>query len=100
MNELTNFANPVAKPETFDEIKIGAGIGARYHTSFGPIRVDIATPVKRRPGEPLRHHDAFRRREMRELRVVTAGSCCLQPLPAAGYRHKEPGWFPLQCLLR
>jgi hypothetical protein len=23
MNELTNFANPVAKPETFDQIKIG-----------------------------------------------------------------------------
>ena len=23
MNELTNFANPVAKPETFDQIQIG-----------------------------------------------------------------------------
>jgi DNA-directed RNA polymerase subunit beta' len=23
MNELTNFANPIAKPETFDEIRIG-----------------------------------------------------------------------------
>jgi translocation and assembly module TamA len=29
---------------SFDEIKFGAGIGVRYHTSFGPLRLDIAAP--------------------------------------------------------
>ena len=36
----------------FREIKIGAGIGARYHTRFGPIRVDVATPINPQPGDP------------------------------------------------
>lgn len=30
---------------TFDNMAIGAGIGVRYYTSFGPIRFDIATPL-------------------------------------------------------
>ncbi|WP_245790127.1 autotransporter assembly complex protein TamA [Erythrobacter sanguineus] len=29
----------------FDDIRYGAGIGIRYKTSFGPIRVDVATPI-------------------------------------------------------
>jgi translocation and assembly module TamA len=33
---------------------IGAGVGARYYTSIGPIRLDIAVPVNREP-----HGDAF-----------------------------------------
>jgi translocation and assembly module TamA len=28
---------------------VGAGIGARYYTSFGPIRLDVAVPVNREP---------------------------------------------------
>lgn len=28
-----------------DDIRYGAGIGIRYKTSFGPIRVDVATPI-------------------------------------------------------
>ncbi len=32
----------------FDDIRIGAGLGARYYTSFGPVRIDIATPVNGR----------------------------------------------------
>ena len=36
----------------FDEIKIGAGIGARYHTSFGPLRVDIGVPLNPGPNDP------------------------------------------------
>ena len=36
----------------FDEIKLGAGIGARYHTGFGPLRLDIAVPLNRGPGDP------------------------------------------------
>lgn len=29
----------------FDEIRFGAGVGIRYKTTFGPIRVDVATPL-------------------------------------------------------
>jgi DNA-directed RNA polymerase subunit beta' len=39
MNELTNFANPVAKPETFDQIKIGIASPDRIRSwSFGEIK--------------------------------------------------------------
>ncbi len=34
--------------------RVGVGVGARYYTSFGPIRLDIAVPVNREP-----HGDAF-----------------------------------------
>ncbi|MEQ5787311.1 BamA/TamA family outer membrane protein [Erythrobacter sp. NFXS35] len=33
----------------FDEIRYGAGIGIRYKTGFGPIRVDVATPLNPGP---------------------------------------------------
>ncbi len=32
-------------------MRYGVGIGGRYYTSFGPMRIDIATPINRRPGE-------------------------------------------------
>ncbi len=35
----------------FKGLRAGVGIGARYYTNFGPLRVDIATPVGRREGE-------------------------------------------------
>ncbi len=31
--------------------QLGAGIGARYYSSFGPIRVDVGTPLNRRPDD-------------------------------------------------
>ncbi len=37
---------------SFSDLRIGAGIGGRYYTNFGPLRVDVATPVGRRKGEP------------------------------------------------
>ena len=36
----------------FDEIKIGVGIGARYHTSFGPLRIDLGVPLNPGPNDP------------------------------------------------
>jgi translocation and assembly module TamA len=36
----------------FDNLRFGAGIGARYHTRFGPIRVDVATPINPQSGDP------------------------------------------------
>ncbi|MFC3713282.1 BamA/TamA family outer membrane protein [Sphingoaurantiacus capsulatus] len=36
----------------FDTFRFGAGIGARYYTTFGPIRFDVATPLDPRSGDP------------------------------------------------
>lgn len=33
----------------FADIRYGAGIGIRYKTNFGPIRVDVATPINPTP---------------------------------------------------
>jgi len=35
----------------FSDLRYGAGIGGRYYTNFGPVRLDLATPINRRPGE-------------------------------------------------
>ncbi len=35
----------------FSDLKFGAGIGARYYTNFGPLRIDVATPLNPRPGD-------------------------------------------------
>jgi translocation and assembly module TamA len=35
----------------FSGFRWGAGLGARYYTSFGPIRFDIAVPLDRQSGE-------------------------------------------------
>jgi translocation and assembly module TamA len=34
------------------DLQFGAGIGVRYHTRFGPIRVDVGTPLNPRSGDP------------------------------------------------
>ena len=31
-------------------LRVGAGVGARYYTSFGPLRVDVAVPLNTVPG--------------------------------------------------
>ncbi len=33
----------------FSNLKFGAGVGARYITSFGPIRIDVAVPLQKGP---------------------------------------------------
>ena len=35
----------------FSNLRAGVGLGARLYTNFGPMRVDLATPLARRPGE-------------------------------------------------
>lgn len=35
----------------FSDLRVGVGLGARIYTNFGPMRLDIATPLRRRPGE-------------------------------------------------
>ena len=36
---------------TFSDLRFGAGIGGRFYTNFGPMRLDVATPIARQPGE-------------------------------------------------
>ncbi len=35
-------------PEVWDDLRWGAGLGFRYYTPIGPLRVDIAAPLDRR----------------------------------------------------
>ena len=35
----------------FDHLRFGAGIGGRLYTNFGPIRIDVATPLNPRKGD-------------------------------------------------
>ncbi|MFN3819437.1 autotransporter assembly complex protein TamA [Blastomonas sp.] len=35
----------------FDDLRYGVGLGGRFYTNFGPMRLDVATPIARRPGE-------------------------------------------------
>ena len=37
----------------FRDMRYGTGVGLRYQTGFGPIRIDVGTPLKRRPGESV-----------------------------------------------
>jgi translocation and assembly module TamA len=34
-----------------DSFRFGAGLGVRYHSSFGPIRVDVGTPINPQRGD-------------------------------------------------
>lgn len=36
----------------FRDLRIGAGVGVRYYSSFGPIRVDVGTPINPQRGDP------------------------------------------------
>jgi translocation and assembly module TamA len=38
-------------PDRSEKLRIGAGLGLRYYTGIGPIRLDVAIPVDRRRGE-------------------------------------------------
>jgi len=34
------------------EMRVGAGLGLRYYSSFGPIRIDVGTPINPQAGDP------------------------------------------------
>lgn len=38
---------------TLNDIKVGAGVGVRYFTSFGPMRIDVARALNRGPLDPV-----------------------------------------------
>jgi translocation and assembly module TamA len=37
----------------FSDMRFGVGVGGRVYTNFGPVRIDVATPIGRRDGESL-----------------------------------------------
>lgn len=37
----------------FSDLRFGAGVGARLYTNFGPVRIDVATPLNRHKGDPV-----------------------------------------------
>ncbi|HOQ89458.1 MAG TPA: BamA/TamA family outer membrane protein, partial [Candidatus Hydrogenedentes bacterium] len=37
-------------PDFSEPLRVGAGIGVRYATPMGPLRLDLATPINRRDG--------------------------------------------------
>ena len=41
-----------AFPDFDQDLRIGIGAGIRYNTGLGPIRLDVAMPLNRRPGDP------------------------------------------------
>ncbi|WP_159728868.1 autotransporter assembly complex family protein [Methylosinus sp. Ce-a6] len=43
------FSSPV--PDFRSSMRSSVGLGLRYYTGIGPIRLDVATPLGRRPGE-------------------------------------------------
>jgi translocation and assembly module TamA len=34
------------------DLRYGTGLGVRYYSNFGPIRIDVGTPVNPQPGDP------------------------------------------------
>jgi translocation and assembly module TamA len=32
-------------------VRYGAGLGLRYYSNFGPIRIDVGTPLNRQKGD-------------------------------------------------
>ena len=42
------YTSPLPK---FSDLRFGTGLGVRYYSSFGPIRVDVGTPINPQPGD-------------------------------------------------
>lgn len=37
---------------SIDDLRLGAGLGVRYYTGLGPLRLDVAVPINKRAGDP------------------------------------------------
>ena len=37
---------------TISDLRLGAGVGVRYYTGLGPLRLDFAVPLNKRAGDP------------------------------------------------
>ena len=43
------YTSPLPK---FTDFRFGAGVGVRYYSNFGPIRIDVGTPINPQKGDP------------------------------------------------
>jgi translocation and assembly module TamA len=41
-----------SEPNFGEPLQMAAGLGLRYYTAIGPLRLDLATPINPRPGDP------------------------------------------------
>ena len=39
-------------PDFDESVRFSAGLGLRYYTAIGPIRLDVAAPLNPGPGDP------------------------------------------------
>jgi len=39
-------------PDFADGVKVGVGVGLRYYTGLGPVRLDVALPLEPGPDDP------------------------------------------------
>lgn len=44
--------NAGAFPDFAGDVRVGAGLGLRYDTGLGPLRLDVAVPLNPQPGDP------------------------------------------------
>ncbi len=84
------------------EMRVGAGLGFRYYSNFGPIRIDVGTPLNPQPGDPRigvyvsldrpsdgrgRDHRPGDATAAREAQApLVAPQLCLSRIPAAARR--------------
>ena len=44
---------PTASPDFTEEINVGVGVGLRWRTGLGPLRVDVARAINHKAGDPV-----------------------------------------------
>jgi translocation and assembly module TamA len=44
--------NDGSLPDFSGDVRVGAGVGLRYNTGLGPLRLDVAVPLNRQQGDP------------------------------------------------
>ena len=103
MNELTNFANPVQKPETFDQIQIGLASPERIRSwSFGEIKkpetINYRTFKPERDGlfcarifGPIKDYECLcgKYKRMKYKGVICEKCCLLYTSPSPRDRQKS-----------
>ena len=86
-----------------DDFQVGVGLGLRYYTAVGPIRLDVAFPLDPRSGDPtLRSMPALGRPSDappgHDIRPCGAGGCGPVLVDGRGRRTKPPrDWLSRCC---
>src|SRR3546814_7128533 len=73
------YTSPLPK---FSDLRFGTGLGVRYYSNFGPIRVDVGTPINPQKGDPRRSEEHTS--ELQSLMRISYAVFCLTKK-----RHKK-----------